>query len=91
LTNLYPVAGVAVNVITVPELYVPPPDIVPPPDGLELVDMVHGIKAKFATKLLFPVTVKTYGLLTGTLFPFSVQLTKLYPVAGVAVNVITVP
>jgi hypothetical protein len=35
------VAGVAVNVITVPELYVPPPDTVPPPDGLELVDIVR--------------------------------------------------
>ncbi len=59
--NIYPLAGLAVSVAELPELYVPPPVTLPPPEGLELTDTVY-VRMKFAVILLFPYIVTVRGL-----------------------------
>jgi hypothetical protein len=59
-TNVYPVLAVAVTVHTVPQSFVPPPLVDPPPGGLELVLITYVFRAKLATSVRFAVGVKLY-------------------------------
>ena len=77
LVNVYPELAVAVTVHDVPQFFVPPPLVEPPPDGFELVLIVYVFSAKFATSVRFEFSVNVYDALVLTAVPFSAQFTKL--------------
>jgi hypothetical protein len=88
-TKVYPAAGVAVNVAVLPAVYDPAPVIVPPADGDAVAVRVYLISWKVAVTVLLPsmVTVIEDVLPVAS----SLQPTKVYPAAGVAVNVAVLP
>ena len=58
MTNEYPAAGVAVTVIDVPEVNIPPPVTLPPAGGNAERPMVYELRLKLATRVLLVLTVK---------------------------------
>ena len=54
---MYPEAALAVTVTLVPQVFVPPPLVVPPAPGELLVVIAYVVLEKFATKVRFAFAV----------------------------------